>query len=125
MEMLKKKEKIEDSGGGLTVVNSDSTVSNELEKLIHERTRLGIISALAANKAVSFTDLKKLLDTSDGNLSVHARKLEEAGYINQEKSFEDRKPLTVYSITANGRAALKRYIDHMDALIKAVKDGGV
>ncbi len=109
----------------LESVNTNSNVSNELEKLIHERTRLGIISALAANESLSFNELKNLLETSDGNISVHARKLEEAGYISQEKSFENRKPLTVYAITDDGKTALKRYIDHMGALIRAVKDGGV
>ncbi len=109
----------------LESVNTNSNVSNELEKLIHERTRLGIISALAANESLSFNELKNLLETSDGNISVHARKLEEAGYISQEKSFENRKPLTVYAITEDGKTALKRYIDHMGALIRAVKDGGV
>ncbi|NNE66317.1 MAG: transcriptional regulator [Pyrinomonadaceae bacterium] len=93
------------------------------DKLIHERMRLGIISALAANESMSFNDLKTALGASDGNISVHARKLEDAGYLHCEKKFEGRKPLTLYSITKDGRAALERYIDHMDALIKAVKGG--
>lgn len=125
MAKANKKQKTEDARTGLSAVNTDSNVSNELEKLIHERTRLGIISALAANESLSFNELKKLLETSDGNISVHARKLEEAGYISQEKSFEDRKPLTVYEITDKGKSALKRYVDHMDALLRAVKNGGV
>jgi DNA-binding MarR family transcriptional regulator len=100
------------------------TVSNELDKVIHERMRLGIISALAANEKLSFTDLKNLLNTTDGNISVHARKLEDAGYLTLEKSFENRKPLTEYKITAAGREALERYLNHMESLIKAVKDFG-
>ncbi len=120
-----KKKPDENRENKLESVNTNSNVSNELEKLIHERTRLGIISALAANESLSFNELKNLLETSDGNISVHARKLEEAGYISQEKSFENRKPLTVYAITDDGKTALKRYIDHMGALIRAVKDGGV
>ena len=97
------------------------TVSNELDKLIHERMRLGIISALAANKSLTFNDLKSLLNTTDGNVSVHARKLEEAGYIVCEKSFNGRIPLTEYRITDEGREALNRYLNHMEALIKAMK----
>lgn len=97
------------------------TVSNELDKLIHERMRLGIISALAANKSLTFNDLKSLLNTTDGNVSVHARKLEEAGYLTCEKSFNGRIPLTEYKITDTGREALNRYLNHMEALIKAMK----
>ncbi len=97
------------------------TVSNELDKLIHERMRLGIISALAANKSLTFNDLKSLLNTTDGNVSVHARKLEEAGYLVCEKSFNGRSPLTEYRITHAGREALTRYLNHMEALIKAMK----
>lgn len=98
------------------------TVSNELDKLIHERMRLGIISALAANKSLTFNDLKSLLNTTDGNVSVHARKLEEAGYLTCEKSFNGRIPLTEYKITDTGREALNRYLNHMEALIKAMKN---
>ena len=97
-------------------------VSNELDKLIHERMRLGIISALAANKSLTFNDLKSLLNTTDGNVSVHARKLEEAGYLVCEKSFNGRIPLTEYRITDAGREALTRYLNHMEALIKAMKN---
>lgn len=97
------------------------TVSNELDKLIHERLRLGIISALAANNSMSFGDLKNLLQTTDGNVSVHARKLEEAGYLTCEKSFKGRVPLTEYRITKKGKTALERYLNHMEALIKAMK----
>ena len=96
-------------------------VSGELDKIIHERMRLGIISALAANEMMSFTDLKNLLNTTDGNISVHARKLEDAGYVECLKSFNGRVPLTEYKITAEGRSALSRYLNHMEALIKAVK----
>lgn len=97
------------------------TVSNELDKLIHERMRLGIVSALAANRSLSFNDLKNLLQTTDGNISVHARKLEEAGYITCEKSFEGRIPRTEYKITSVGRSALEKYLSHMESLIKAMK----
>ena len=96
-------------------------VSNKLDKVIHERMRLGIISALAANKKLSFNELKTILNTTDGNISVHARKLEDAGYLVCEKSFKGRRPLTEYRITDEGREALTRYIDHMEALIAAVK----
>ena len=97
------------------------TVSGELDKVIHERMRLGIISALAANDKLSFTDLKNLLNTTDGNISVHARRLEEAGYITFEKSFKGRMPLTEYKITGQGKEALARYLNHMEALISAMK----
>jgi DNA-binding transcriptional ArsR family regulator len=107
----------------LRVEKAAETVSNDLDKVIHERMRLGIISALAANKKLSFTELKDLLNTSDGNISVHARKLEDAGYVTQEKSFRGRVPLTEYKITARGRRALLKYLDHMEALIKAMKGG--
>jgi DNA-binding HxlR family transcriptional regulator len=94
-----------------------------LDRLIHERVRLGIVSALAANDALSFNDLKKLLRTSDGNLSVHARKLEEAQYITCRKFFRGRVPKTEYSLTPAGRRALERYLDHMEALIRATREG--
>ena len=94
----------------------------ELDRLIHERLRLGIISALAVNERMSFNDLKRLLDTTDGNLSVHARKLEEAQYIACDKSFEGRVPRTEYRLTAAGRRALEKYLAHMEAIIKAVRD---
>lgn len=105
----------------LRVEHAAETVSNDLDKVIHERMRLGIISALAANERLSFTELKNLLDTTDGNISVHARKLEDAGYVTCEKSFKGRMPLTEYKITAPGRKALERYLDHMEALIKAMR----
>lgn len=94
-----------------------------LDRLIHERARLAIVSALAAHDALSFTELKSLLEVTDGNLSVHARKLEEAGYIVAEKSFQNRMPHTEYRLSAEGRQALDRYISHMEALIKAAKAG--
>lgn len=104
------------------VERAAESVSNDLDKVIHERMRLGIISALAANESLSFNDLKKLLQTTDGNVSVHARKLEEAGYIECYKSFKGRTPLTEYKITDAGRASLERYLNHMEALIKAMKN---
>ena len=106
---------------GLRVARAAENVSNDLDKIIHERLRLGIISALAANEKLSFTELKNLLNTTDGNISVHARKLEDAGYVTLEKSFKGRMPLTEYRITKDGRAALNRYLDHMEALINAMK----
>lgn len=93
-----------------------------LERLIHERMRLGIVSALAVNDSLTFNDLKRLMKTTDGNLSVHARKLEEAHYITCDKAFEGRVPKTSYRITAAGRRALERYLDHMEALIRATRD---
>jgi DNA-binding HxlR family transcriptional regulator len=95
-----------------------------LEGLIHEKLRLGIISALAAAPSLTFSELKKLLDTSDGNLSVHARKLEDAGYISCEKYFEGRVPKTEYRLTPKGRQALGRYLNHMEALVKAMRKSG-
>ena len=95
--------------------------TTELDRLIHERTRLAIISALAVNEAMTFNDLKALLNTTDGNLSVHARKLEEAEYIICTKSFEGRIPKTEYKVTAAGRKALDRYLNHMEALIQATR----
>ena len=96
--------------------------SPQLDRLIHERMRLAIVSALAVNESLSFNELKKLLDTTDGNLSVHARKLEEAGYIECTKSFDGRIPKTEYRLTAEGRSALERYLDHMETLIQAMRD---
>ncbi|HEY0004277.1 MAG TPA: transcriptional regulator [Pyrinomonadaceae bacterium] len=94
-----------------------------LDRLIHERLRLGIISALAVNESLTFNDLKSLMKTTDGNLSVHARKLEEAGYIACSKFFEGRLPKTEYRLTAAGRRALEHYLNHMEALIKTMRDG--
>ncbi len=106
---------------GLRVARAAENVSNDLDKIIHERMRLGMISALAANEKLSFGDLKNLLNTTDGNISVHARKLEDAGYVTCEKSFKGRMPLTEFAITKEGRAALTRYLDHMEALIRSMK----
>ena len=94
----------------------------KLDRLIHERLRLGILSALSVNESLTFNELKKLLDSSDGNLSVHARKLEEAGYIGCAKSFEGRMPRTDYRLTAAGKRALERYLDHMETLIRAMRE---
>lgn len=95
----------------------------DLDRVIHERMRLGIVSALAVNDTLSFSDLKKLLRTTDGNLSVHARKLEEAGYIACAKYFEGRTPKTEYRLAVPGRKALERYLDHMEAIIRATRHG--
>jgi DNA-binding MarR family transcriptional regulator len=99
-----------------------SSRADALDRLIHERLRLGIVSALAVNDSLSFSDLKKLMNTTDGNLSVHARKLEEAEYIACTKSFEGRMPKTQYRLTPAGRRALERYLDHMEALIRATRE---
>jgi DNA-binding HxlR family transcriptional regulator len=104
----------------LGIVEAPGTIP-DLDRLIHERIRLGIVSALAANSSLTFNDLKRLLKTTDGNLSVHARKLEEAKYIDCVKSFEGRMPKTEYSLTATGRKALNKYLDHMEALIGAMR----
>ena len=113
--------KISERTGSLRIERAAETVSNDLDKVIHDRTRLGLISALAANEKLSFTELKNLLNTTDGNISVHARKLEDAGYLKCEKSFKGRVPLTEYMITSAGRDALMRYLDHMEALIAAMR----
>jgi DNA-binding MarR family transcriptional regulator len=102
--------------------STSSSRADALDRLIHERLRLGIVSALAVNDSLSFSDLKKLMNTTDGNLSVHARKLEEAEYIACTKSFEGRMPKTQYRLTAAGRRALERYLDHMEALIRATRE---
>ncbi len=93
----------------------------DFDRLIHEKTRLAIVSALAVNPTLTFNELKAILKTTDGNVSVHARKLEEANYLTCRKSFEGRVPRTEYSLTAAGRRALERYLDHMEALIKATR----
>jgi DNA-binding HxlR family transcriptional regulator len=95
----------------------------DLDRLIHERIRLGIVSALAVNRSLTFNELKALLKTTDGNLSVHARKLEEADYIVCTKSFDGRLPKTEYRLTGAGRRALERYLNHMEALIRATREG--
>lgn len=94
-----------------------------LDRMIHERMRLGIVSALAANESLTFNGLKSLMDTTDGNLSVHARKLEEGGYIACIKSFEGRLPKTEYKITTAGRRALENYVSHMETIIRQMRQG--
>jgi DNA-binding MarR family transcriptional regulator len=94
----------------------------QLDRLIHERLRLGIVSSLAAASPLTFTELKKLLETTDGNLSIHARKLEEAGYVECSKSFEGRVPKTEYRLTPAGRRAFERYLNHMEALVRAQRE---
>lgn len=107
---------------GPAITGSGDTHALQLDRLIHERMRLGIVSALAANDALAFNELKKLLDTTDGNMSVHARKLEEAGYITCHKTFAGRVPRSEYRLTVVGRRALERYLDHMEALIRAMRE---
>jgi DNA-binding MarR family transcriptional regulator len=94
-----------------------------LDRIIHERLRLGIVGALSVNETLTFKELKKILATTDGNLSVHARKLEEAGYVECEKKFEGRLPRTEYRLTAKGRTAFENYLTHMEALIRATRQG--
>ena len=109
----------------LSAVSGDAPrASLELDRLIHERVRLAIVSALAVNSALTFNELKHLLGTSDGNLSVHARRLEEAGYLHCAKSFEGRVPKTEYRLTGLGRAALERYLAHMEGLIRSTRSQG-
>ncbi len=100
----------------------DAVPVPDLDRLIHERVRLAIVSALAATDVIGFNELKALVGTTDGNLSVHARKLEEAGYVESTKRFVGRVPKTEFRLTASGRRALERYIDHMEALIRAVRE---
>ena len=114
-------------GGGSTRLSGErggawDASAPELDRLIHEKMRLGIVSALAVADAMSFSDLRDALGATDGNLSVHARKLEEAGYVECTKSFHGRVPRTEYRLTPEGRAALGRYLDHMEALIQVVRD---
>ncbi|HZQ37186.1 MAG TPA: transcriptional regulator [Dehalococcoidia bacterium] len=98
-----------------------SAQAADLDRLVHDRMRLGILSALAVNESLSFTDLRRLLRATDGNLSVHARKLEEADYISCTKSFDGRVPKTEYRLAPAGRRALEAYLDHMEALIRAAR----
>jgi DNA-binding MarR family transcriptional regulator len=97
--------------------------ARSLDRIIHERLRLGMVSALSVNESLTFRELKKILDTTDGNLSVHARKLEEAGYVGCEKMFDGRLPRTEYRLTDAGRKALENYLTHMEALIRATRQG--
>lgn len=98
------------------------TSATNLDRLIHERTRLAIVSALAVNESLTFNELKQLLRATDGNLSVHARKLEDAGYVTCSKSFEGRVPRTEFGLSAAGRRALEKYLSHMEALIHATRE---
>jgi len=107
----------------LADASASSLIATNLDRLLHDRMRLGIVSALAAGDELSFTDLKAALNATDGNLSVHARKLEEAGYVSCAKTFAGRTPRTDYKLTASGRRALEKYLDHMDALIRAARRG--
>ncbi|WP_411278429.1 winged helix-turn-helix domain-containing protein [Gemmatimonas sp.] len=104
----------------MKAVNGDALTPMALDRLIHERVRLAIVSALAVHESLTFNELKALLETSDGNVSVHARKLEDAGYITCTKGFDGRIPRTEYRLAAPGRTALERYLSHMEALIKRV-----
>lgn len=105
------------------VARPTGTMAANLDRVVHERTRLAIVSALAVNASLTFNELKQLLRVSDGNLSVHARKLEDAGYVSCAKSFAGRLPKTEYRLTAGGRRALEKYLDHMEALIRATREG--
>lgn len=106
----------------LQIIRSEENITDRFDGFIHERTRLGIVTALSANGKLSFADMKDILKISDGNLSVHSRKLEEAGYIRITKSFSGRIPRTEYEITPAGREALHRYLNHMERLINAMKE---
>lgn len=112
------------AAGGLSSIpgNAAEGGATELDRLIHERMRLGIVSALAVNESLTFNELKEMLGATDGNLSVHARRLEEAEYITCTKSFAGRMPRTEYRLTREGRRALERYLEHMEALIQAVRE---
>ncbi|WP_321472922.1 transcriptional regulator [uncultured Paludibaculum sp.] len=122
--MAKAARRLEPSGDDVRLTSVQQDIP-QLDRLIHEKLRLGIVSALAAAPTLTFSNLKKLLDTTDGNLSVHARKLEEAGYIACEKSFEGRVPKSEYKLTPEGRKVFERYLDHMEALVRAMRGGRV
>ena len=118
-----KQERKHDAGVETRAVSAkQKSAAPNLDRLIHERLRLGIISALAANESLTFSELKNLMNTTDGNLSVHARKLEEAGYISCSKYFEGRMPKTEYKLTVAGRSALEDYLSHMESLIKQMRN---
>ena len=117
---LRREESSRDDTEGLTAVDGDAAAPLALDRLIHERVRLAIVSALAVHESLSFNELKTMLETSDGNVSVHARRLEEAGYVACKKGFDGRIPRTEYKLTAAGRRALERYLAHMEALIRRV-----
>ena len=118
-------QKSRERGASLEAIRNPAreAVPADLDRLIHEHIRLGIVSALAVNRSLTFNELKALLKTTDGNLSVHARKLEEANYIVCTKSFDGRLPKTEYRLVAAGRRALERYLNHMEALIRATREG--
>lgn len=116
------KEKSSGTAPGLIAIEGAVEKTADLDRLIHDRLRLGILSALAVNECLTFTELRNLLKTTDGNLSVHARKLEDAEYISCEKSFQGRVPRTDFRLTASGRRSLQRYLDHMEALIAATRN---
>ncbi len=118
----KEREKKPEAAIGAAAALGAAVGAPQLDRLIHERLRLGILSALSVNASLTFNELKKLLDTTDGNLSVHARKLEEAGYLSCTKSFAGRMPRSDYKLSAAGRRALERYLDHMEALIQAMRE---
>jgi DNA-binding HxlR family transcriptional regulator len=120
---VRQERSIREDGPTPVRTQSREPVSANLDRLIHERIRLGIVSALAVNRSLTFNELKALLKTTDGNLSVHARKLEEADYIVCTKSFDGRLPKTEYRLAAAGRRALEKYLDHMEALIRATREG--
>jgi DNA-binding HxlR family transcriptional regulator len=101
---------------------SQAEVAPQLDQVIHERLRLGIVSALAVNETLSFADLKRVLNTTDGNLSVHARKLEDAGYLECRKSFHGRTPRTEYSLTSDGKKALEKYLEQMESIIRGARN---
>jgi DNA-binding MarR family transcriptional regulator len=113
---------VSDDSDTPSVRAKEKSAAPNLDRLIHERLRLGIISALAANESLTFSDLKSLMNTTDGNLSVHARKLEDAGYISCSKFFEGRLPKTEYKLTPAGRSALENYLSHMESLIKQMRN---
>ena len=118
---LKRAVRTGDDAGQRLERHQGGTPRFDVDRLIHERLRLGIVSALAVNDSLTFTELRSMLETTDGNLSVHARKLEDAGYVTCTKSLEGRLPRSDYRLTATGRKAFQRYLDHMEALIRAMK----
>lgn len=121
--MAKTARKSEESVAARRPSARQQTEFPDFDRLIHEKARLAIVSALAVNPTLTFNELKSILRTTDGNLSVHARKLEEAGYLSCHKSFEGRMPKTEYSLSPAGRRALEKYLGHMEALIKATRRG--
>jgi DNA-binding HxlR family transcriptional regulator len=121
LALRKKEEGSETSRPARNPVDAPEKTAARVDRVVHERLRLGILSALAVNDSLTFNELKRLMETSDGNLSVHARKLEEAGYVSCAKSFEGRVPRTEYKLTPPGRKALEKYLDHMESLIRATR----